>query len=188
MRVDHRPVSEQIKSGVLISIKILVAFAIAVVFMAGCVLIGKAYNWHQAAAGWLLASVSIVLMATTVRFWAAGFFGFVGYGALRSLGGVFVADVFHVSREYMLLVSMSLIVMAVLSHRFVSKHLQLTVIDCASLVIAASCVLITFLLGDTYKGFFVFNLGNLVLLISWWKARLAKQNRHKSHRHTAVST
>jgi hypothetical protein len=31
-------------------------------------------------------------MATTVRFWAAGFFGFIAYGALRCLGATLFAS------------------------------------------------------------------------------------------------
>jgi hypothetical protein len=137
--------------------------------MAGCVLIGKADNWHQIAADWLLAVVSVALMTATVRFWAAGFFGFIAYGALRSVAGVFFADSFHVPKQYLLFVSASIVVMAVLSHRFISKHVQITAIERVSLVLAAMCVLITVLLGNTYRGIVVFNVGNVALLASWWK-------------------
>lgn len=188
MSRDHRSVSEQIKSGFLIVTKIVVAFAIAVAFMAGCVLIGKADNWHQIAAGWLLAVVSVALMTATVRFWAAGFFGFIAYGALRSLSGVFFADRFHVSSQYLAIVSASIVVMAVLSYRFISKHVQITAIDRVSLVLAAMCVLITVLLGNTYRGIVVFNVGNVALLASWWKAWTAKQHRHRNHVRPAVTT
>ncbi len=188
MSRDHRSVSEQTKSGFLIVTKIVVAFAIAVAFMAGCVLIGKTDNWHRVAAGWLLAVASVALMTMTVRFWAAGFFGFIAYGALRSVAGVFFADRFHVSTQYLVIVSASIVVMAVLSHRFISKHVQITAIDRVSLVLAAMCVLITVLLGNTYRGIVVFNVGNVALLASWWKASRTKQHRHKNHVRPTVMT
>ena len=181
MKRDRRSATEQIKSGFLIVAKILAAFGIAVTFMAGCVLIWRPGNWHQIAVGWLLTAASIALMITTVRFWAGGFFGFIAYGAWRSLGGVLVADAYHASRLYMVIVSASIFAMAVLSHRFAAKQLHITTIDRATIVIAATCVLVTFLLGDTYKGMVVFNLGNLALLLSWWVARTSRRNRHKSH-------
>ncbi len=86
-------------------------------------------------------------------------------------GGVFVADAFHGSRPYMAIVSASAFAMAILSHRFTSKKLHITPMDRASIVIAAGCLLLSFLLGDTYKGIAVFNAGNLSLLLSWY-ARL----------------
>jgi hypothetical protein len=180
MNRDRRPVGEQVKSGFRIVGKMLVAFAIAVTFMAGCEL-SRAPRPSQIVLAWVLITMSVLVMTTTVRFWAAGFFGFIAYGALRSLGGVFFADVFHVSRLYMAIVSASVFAMAILSHRFTSKKLHITPIDRASLVIAAGCVLLTFLFGDTYKGIVVFNAGNLFLLLSWWIARKSRHNRHHSH-------
>ena len=188
MSREHRSVSEQVKSGFLIVTKTVVAFAIAVAFMAGCVLIGKAENWHQIAAGWLLAIVSVTLMTATVRFWAAGFFGFIAYGALRSVGGVFFADRSHVSTQYLVILSASIVAMAILSHRFISKHVQITMFDRVSPVLAAMSVLITFLLGSTYRGIVVLNMGNVALLASWWKASIAKQHRHGNHVRQAVTT
>jgi hypothetical protein len=180
MNRDKRPVVEQVKSGFRIVGKMLVAFAIAVTFMAGCELIRGQRN-SQIVLGWVLIMMSILVMTTTVRFWAAGFFGFIAYGALRSLGGIVVSDAFHVSRLYMVVVSVSAFAMAILSHRFTSRKLHIRPIDRASIVIAAGCVLLTFLFGDTYKGIAVFNAGNLSLLVSWWAARISKHNPHKSH-------
>lgn len=186
MNRDRRPVVEQVKSGFRIVGKMLVAFAIAMIFMAGCELI-RAPRHSQIVLGWVLVIMSISVMTTTVRFWAAGFFGFIAYGALRSLGGVFVADVFHVSRFYMAILSASAFAMAILSHRFASKKLHITPIDRASLVIAASCVLLSFLFGNTYRGIAVFNAGNLFLLLSWWAARISRENRHRSNAAPAMT-
>jgi hypothetical protein len=181
MNRDRRPVVEQVKSGFRIVGKMLVAFAIAITFMAGCALIRAPRYSSQLVLGWVLIVMSILVMTTTVRFWAAGFFGFIAYGAVRSLGGVFFADAFHVSRLYMAIVSASAFAMAILSHRFASKKLHITPIDRASIVIASGCVLLTFLFGDSYKGIAVFNVGNLSLALSWWAARISRDNRHKSH-------
>ena len=180
MNRDRRPVIEQVKSGFRIVGKMLVAFAIAVTFMAGSALIRAPRYSYQFALGWALILMSILVMTTTVRFWAAGFFGFIAYGALRSLGGVFVADVFHVSRLYMFIVSLSAFAMALLSYRFTSRRLHITAIDRVSIVIAASCVVLTFLFGDNYLGLAVFNAGNVSLLVSWAVARLSRHNRHKT--------
>jgi len=181
MNRDRRPVIEQVKSGFRIVGKMLVAFAIAVTFMAGCELIRAPRYSYQFALGWVLVLVSILVMATCVKFWAAGFFGFIAYGAYRSLGGVFVADVFHVSRQYMVIVSVSAFAMAILSFRFTSKQFHIRAIDRASIVIAACCVLLTFLFGDNYRGLAVFNFGNLSLLLSWLVDRASRHNRRKSH-------
>ena len=163
----------------------LVAFTIAVTFMAGCELIRAPHS--QVVLGWVFITMSILVMTTTVRIWAAGFFGFIAYGAWRSLGGIFFADVFHVSRLYMAIVSVSAFAMAILSHRFTSKKLNITPIDRASLVIAAGFVLLAFLFGDTYKGIAVFNAGNISLLLSWWAARKSRRNRHKGHAAPAMT-
>ena len=179
MNRDRRPVIEQVKSGFRIVGKMLVAFAIAVTFMTGSALIWPPRNSYQLALGWALILMSVLVMTTTVRFWAAGFFGFIAYGALRSLGGVFVADVFRVSRLYMFIVSLSAFAMALLSYRFTSRRLHITAIDRASIVIAASCVLLTFLFGDTYWGLAVFNAANFSLLLSWGVGRLSRHNRTK---------
>lgn len=181
MNRDRRPVIEQVKSGFRIVGKMLVAFAIAVTFMAGCALLRTPKYSYQLDVGWALIFMSILVMTATVKFWAAGFFGFIAYGAWRSLGGVLVADVYHVSRLYMVIVSVSAFAMALLSYRFTSRRLHIRAIDRASIVIAASCVLLTFLFGDNYWGLAVFNAGNLSLLLSWGVVRLARHNRHKSH-------
>ena len=186
MNRDRRPVVEQVKSGFRIVGKMLAAFAIAVTFMLGCELI-RAPRHSQIALGWVLVIMSVLAMTATVRFWAAGFFGFIAYGALRSLGVVFVADVFHVSRLYMVIVSASVLAMAILSHRFISKKLHITPIDRASIVTAAGCVLLTVLFGDTYKSVAVFNAGNFSLLPSWWAARISRLNRHRSHATPAMT-
>ena len=178
---DRRPVIEQVKSGFRIVGKMLVAFAIAVTFMAGSAVIRTPRYSYQLALGWALILISLLVMTTTVRFWAAGFFGFIAYGAFRCLGGVFVADVFHISRLYMVIVSVSAFAMALLSYRFTSRRLNITAIDRASIVIAASCVLLTFLFGDNYSGLAVFNAGNVSLLVSWAVARLSRNNHHKTH-------
>jgi hypothetical protein len=181
MKRDRRPVIEQVKSGLRIVGKMLAAFAIAVTFMAGSALIRTHQYSYQLAIGWALILISVLVMTATVRFWAAGFFGFIAYGAYRSLGGVLVADVFHVPRLYMVIASVSAFAMALLSYRFTSRRLHVTAIDRASICIAASCVLLTFLFGDNYWGLAVFNAGNVSLLLSLAVVRLSRHNRHKTH-------
>jgi hypothetical protein len=187
MKPDRRSVAEQVKSGFRIVGKMLIAFAFAATFMAGFELIRAPRYFSQTVLGWVLIIVSLLVMTTTVRFWAAGFFGFIAYGALRSLGGVLVADAYHVSRLYMAIISVSAFTMVILSHRFASRKLHFTSIDRASIVIAASCVLLTFLLGNTYRGIVVFNAGNLCLFLSWCAARISRHNRHKSQATTTAT-
>jgi len=88
----------------------------------------------------------------TVRFWAAGFCGFVGCGAFRSLGGILAANAYHVPRLYMAALSASIFLMFILSIRFASKKWQITSVDRISVVIAASSMLVSFLMGNTYEG------------------------------------
>ncbi len=182
MKHDRRPVAEQVKSGFVIVGKMLAAFGIAVAFLAGSALIRTLpHSRNQVALGWLLVGLSVVVMFTTVKFWAAGFCGFVGYGAFRSLAGVLVADAFHVPRLYMVAISASVFVMFLLSIHFTSKKLNITPVDRISIVIAASSMLVAFLMGNTYEGILVFNVGNVALLASWFAARTSRHNRHKKH-------
>jgi hypothetical protein len=187
MARDKRPALEQIKSGFLIVAKMLGAFGIAVTFLTGTVLIRTPRYSYDIALGWLLIIVSVVVMTTTVRFWAAGFGGFVAYGAWRSLGGILFAGAYQVSRLYMGFVSASMFAMAILCFRFTSKKVRITPIDRASVVIAASCVLVAVLFGDTYKSIAVFNVGNLALFLLWWASRVSRHSRHRKHTASAVT-
>lgn len=182
MNRDSRPSGEQVKSGFIIVGKILAAFGIAVTFLAGSTLIRTLpRTWNHVTFGWLLVNLSIVVMFTTVRFWAAGFCGFVGYGAFRSLGGVLLANHFHVSRLYMVALSASIFLMFLLSIHVASKKSKITSVDRISVVIAASSMLVTFLMGNTYEGVLVFNIGNVALLVSGFAARTARHHRHSKH-------
>jgi hypothetical protein len=183
---DRRPVREQVKSGFLIAGKLVAAFCIAVVFLSGCALVHEAASSSQTAIGWLLIILSIVVMASTVRFWAAGFVGFIAYGALRCFGGTLFASSLRVSALLMLSVAASLLAMSVLSIRFVSRKPRITRIDRASLVIAAVSVLSAFTLMDSYRGVATLNVGNLALLLSWWAARASRKTPHSIH-HPAVN-
>lgn len=181
MTRDKRPAMEQVKSGFLIAGKLLAAFCIAATFMAGCALIQTAGISYQIAIGWLLIIVSIVLMATTVTFWAAGFFGFIAYGALRCLGGTLVASSLHVSALYLVSIAASLFAMSILCIRFASGKPRITRLDRASLVVAAMCVLLAFLLIDSYKSVAVLSIGNVALFSSWWAARTSRHTPHSTH-------
>lgn len=173
---------EQVKSGFIIVGKMLAAFGIAVTFLSGSTLIRSLPpTSNHVTLGWLLVSLSIIVMFTTVRFWAAGFCGFVGYGAFRSLGGVLFADAFHVSRLYMLALSASIFLMFLLSIHVALKKSKATPIDRVSIVIAASSMLVAFLMGNTYQGVLVFNIGNAALLVSWFAARTTRHHRHSEH-------
>jgi len=188
MKRDRRPVAEQVRSGFVIVGKMLAAFGIAVVFLAGSTLIRTLpHTRNQVALGWLLVGLSVLVMFTTVKFWAAGFFGFVGYWAFRSLAGVLVADHYHVSRLYMVAISASAFVMFLLSIQFASKKLNTTPIDRIGIVIAASSMLLAFLMGNTYEGILMFNVGNAALLVSWFAARTSRHNRHNKHTAPAVT-
>jgi hypothetical protein len=94
---DRRPVKEQVKSGFLIAGKLVAACCIAAAFLSGCALVHEAASSSEIVIGWLLITLSIVVMAFTVRFWAAGFVGFIAYAALRLLGGARFASSLRVS-------------------------------------------------------------------------------------------
>jgi hypothetical protein len=146
----------------------------------------EASSSSQTAIGGLLIILSIVGMAGTVRFWAAGFVGFVAYAALRCFWGTLFVGSLRVAAPLMLSVAASLFAMSILSIRFVSPKPRITRIDRASLVIAATCVLLALILMDSYKGVAVLNVGNLALLLSWWAARASRQTPHSIHS-TAVN-
>ncbi len=180
---DRRPVGVQVKSGFIIVGKMLAAFGIAVAFMGGVTIarnLSPRYE-HQTELGWLLIMLSIVIMFTTVRFWAAGFCGFVGYAALRSLVVVLFADALHVSRLYIAAMSASIIAVFLLSIRFTSKKWKITPLDRISIVIAACSVLIFFQLSNSYQALLVFNIGSVALLASRIGARAANQHQHTKH-------
>src|ERR1700719_4333213 len=92
VRPDKRPVKEQVKSGFRIAGKLVAAFCIAGIFYSGCALVQQATRSSQIVSGWLLITLSIVVMAITVRFWAGGFVGFIAYATLRLLVGTLFAS------------------------------------------------------------------------------------------------
>lgn len=170
---------EQVKSGFIIAAKLLSAFCIAATFIAGCELVEEAGIPRQITTGWLLIIASIIVMTTTVRFWAAGFVAFIAYVSLRLLGGaLFTSFSLHVSALLLLSLAASFCAMSLLGLRFASGKSPISQIDRISLLIAATCVLLSFRLMDTYKSVAMLNVGNVVLLLSWW---LARASRHSSH-------
>jgi hypothetical protein len=181
-------VKEQVKSGFLIAGKLVAAFCIAAVFLSGCALIQEGASSSQTVIGWLLITLSIVVMAISVRFWAAGFAGFVAYAALRLFGGALFASSLRVSPLYMLSLAASMFAMGMLCIRFVSRKPQITRIDRASLVLAAICFLLSLTLMDSYRSVAVLNVGNVALLLSWLAARASRQARQSVHNIAAKSS
>lgn len=181
VRRDRRPVTEQVKSGFIIAGKLVAAFCIAAVFLSGCALIREGASLSQTVIGWLLITLSIVVMAITVRFWAAGFAGFVALATLRLFGGTIFASSLRVSPLYMLGFAASMFVMSILCIRFVSRRPHITRIDRASLVLAAICVLSSLPLMDSYRSVAALNVGNVALVFSWLAARASRQARQSVH-------
>ena len=171
---------EQVKSGFLIAGKLVAAFCIAATFFSGCGLIHEAGSSSQIVIGSLLIVFSVIVMAFTVRVWAAGFVGFIAYAALRVLGGTLFASSSHVSPMLMLSVAGSLLAMSILCVRFASGKRRITKIDRASLVLAAICALLSLPLMDSYKSVAVLNFGNVVLGLSWLAARSSRRQSHNS--------
>ncbi len=172
---------EQIKSGFLIAGKLVAAFCVAGTFFSGCALLQEGARSSETVIGWLLISLSIVLMTFTVRFWAAGFVGFVAYAALRLLWGTLFASSLRVSPLHILSVAASLFAMSLLCVRFASGKPGITRIDRASLVLAAICALLSLPLMDSYRSIVVLNIGNGVLLLSRLADRASRQARHSAH-------
>jgi len=181
VRGDKRPVKEQVKSGFLIAGKLVAAFCIAAAFLSGCALVQEAASSSEIVIGCLLITLSIVVMAFTVRFWAAGFVGFIAYAALRLLGGTLFACSLHLSPLYMLSVAASLFAMSILCVRFASGKASITQIDRASLILAAICALLSLPLMDSYGSVAVLNVGNVALVLSWLAARASRQARQSVH-------
>ena len=181
VRRDRRPVKEQVKSGFLIAGKIAAAFCIAAAFLSGCAMAQKATSVSETVIGWFLITLSIVVMAFTVRFWAGGFVGFIAYAALRLLGGTLVASSLRVSPLHILSLAASLFAMSILSTRFASGKLRLTQIGRASIVLAAICALLSLPLMDSYRSVAVLNIGNVALVLSWLAARASRQARQSVH-------
>jgi hypothetical protein len=174
-------VKEQVKSGFLIAGKLVAAFCIAAAFLSGCALVPEAASSSEIVIGWLLIALSIVVMAFTVRFWAAGFVGFIAYAALRLLGGTRFASSLRVSPLHILSVAASLFAMSILCIRFASGKPNITQIDRAALVIAAICALLSLPLMDSYRSAVVLNVGNVALVLSWLAARASRQARQSVH-------
>jgi hypothetical protein len=181
VRHDRRPVKEQVKSGFRIAGKLVAAFCIAGIFYSGCALVQQATRSSQIVSGWLLITLSIVVMAITVRFWAGGFVGFIAYATLRLLVGTLFASSLRVSPLYLLSVAASLFAMGMLSIRFASLKPHLTRPDRASLVLAAICFLVSLPLMDSYRSVAVLNVGNVALVLSSLGARAARQARQSFH-------
>jgi len=160
-------VKEQVKSGFLIAGKLVAAICIAAVFLSGCALVQEAATSSEIVIGWLLIVLSVVVMAITVRFWAAGFVGFIAYAALRLFGGTLFSSSLRASPLHMLSVAASLLAMSLLCIRFASGTPRITQTDRASLVLAAICALLSLPLMDSYRSVAVLNVGNVVLGLSW---------------------
>jgi hypothetical protein len=175
-------VKTQVKSGLLIGGKLVAAFCIAAVFLSGYGLVQEAASLPEIVIGWLLITLSIVLMAFTVRFWAAGFFGFIAYPALRLLGGTLFAKAPH----HMLSVAASLFAMSILCIRFASGKPRVTRIDRASLVLAAIGALLSLPLMDSYRSVVVLNVANVALVLSWLAARASRQAQHSVQTTAAI--
>ena len=122
-----------------------------------------------------------VVMAFTVRFWAAGFIGFIAYAALRLLGGTLFASSLRVSPLHMLSVAASLFAMSILCIRFAPGKPRITQIDRASLVLAAICALLSLPLMDSYRSVAVLNVGNGALVLWWLAARASRQALQSVH-------
>ena len=181
MRRDRRPVKEQVKSGFLIAGKIVAAFCIAAVFFSGCALIQEAASSSRIVIGWLLITLSIVVMAFTVRFWFAGFVGFIAYAALKLLWGTLFASSLRLSPLHMLSIAASLFAMGILCMRFASGKPRITQIDRASLVLAAICALLSLPLMESYRSVVVLGVGNIALALSWLAARASHRARQSVH-------
>ena len=184
MKRDRRPVKQQVKSGFLIGGKIVLAICIAAAFLSGCSMLREAASSSERVIGWLLIILSIVVMAFTVRFWAAGFVGFVGYAGLRLLVGTLFASSLRVSPLLMLSVAASVLAMAVLCVRFAAAKPHITRVDRAFLVLSAICALCSLPSMDSYRSVAVLNLGNVALVVSRLAARASRQAR-QSARNTA---
>lgn len=176
---------EQVKSRFLIASKLVAVFCIAAAFLSGCSLVQEAASSSEIVIGRSLITLNIVVMVLTVRFWAAGFVGFIAYAALRLLGGVFFASSLRVPPLQMLGVAASLFAMSILCVRFASGKPRITQIDRASLVLAAICALLSLPLMDSYRSVAVLNVGNVALVLSWLAARASRQARQPV-RHTAA--
>jgi hypothetical protein len=174
-------VKEQVKSGFLIAGKLVAAFCIAAVFLSACALIQEGVSPSRTVIAWLLITLSIVVMSVTVRFWAAGFVGFVALAALRLFGGTLFASSLRVSPLYMLSLAGSMFAMTILCIRFVSRRPHISRIDRASLVLAAICALLSLPLMDSYRSVAVLNVGNVALVLSWLAARASRQARQSMH-------
>ena len=172
---------EQVKSGFLIAGKLVAAFCIAAAFLSGCALIQEGASSSETVIGWVLITFSIVVMTFTVRFWAAGFVGFMAYAALRLLGGTLFSSSLRASPLHTLSVAASLFAMSILCIRFASGKPRFTQIDRASLVLAATCALLSLPLMDSYRSVAVLNVGNVALVLSWLAARASRQARQSVH-------
>jgi hypothetical protein len=135
--------------------------------------------------GWLLITLSIVVMVSTVRFWAAGFVGFIAYAALRLLVRTLFAGSLRVSPILMLSVAASLFAMSILCIHFASGKRHLAQMERASLVIAAICALLSLPLMDSYRSVAALNVGNVALALSRLAARTSPQAREAVHNSAA---
>lgn len=147
----------------------MAAFCIAAAFLSGCALVQEAANSSEIVIGWLLITVSIVVMAFTVRFWAAGFVGFIAYAALRLLGGTLFTSSLSVSPLHMLSVAASLFATSILCLRFATGKPRITQIDRASLVLAAICTLLSLPVMDSYRSVLVLNVATYRSCCCGWQ-------------------
>ena len=181
---DGRPVGEQIISGVLITLKFLIGFAVVGVMLYGLRLFffpehfdsARLSGRHPYALGAFLLTIVTVILNATIQRWVTILPGILGYCAFRALGAAALGRALTsrtpVPRSTALFLAIVLLADAVLSITFVLRNLHL--LDRCSLIGFVYCVGISMQTNQPISLHVASTAGSCLLLLAW----LVERNKH----------
>jgi hypothetical protein len=186
---DGRTVGEQIISGVLITLKLLIGFAVTGTMVYGLNLLfypvrpnpGSLSGRHPYALGAFLLTIVTVILNATIKRWVKILPGILGYCAFRALWvaalGLILGSRKPVPGSTALFLTIVLAADTVLSITFVLRKLNL--LDRVSLIGFVYCLGISVLTNQSLSLFVAPTVGSCLLLLAW----LVERNKHRRMDH-----
>ena len=186
---DGRPVGEQIGSGVVITLKLLIGFAVTCLMLFGLHLLffpesgnpNRFAGRHPSALGAILLTIATVILNATIQRWVTILPGILAYCAFRALRvaalGLILGSRMPVPGSTVLFLTIVLLADTVLSITFVLRDLNLP--DRFSLIGFVYCLGISMLTNQPISLYMAPTAGSCLLLLAW----LVERSKHPSLDH-----
>ena len=177
---DGRPVGEQIISGVLITLKFLIGFAVTCVMLFGLHLLffpesgnhDRFAGRHPYALGAILLVVVTVILVSTVTRWVRalpGLFSYSVFGGLIAIASGHINSRVPIPRSTAVYLTVYMLIMTFLTYTFANR--RLTVLDRVALIGVVFCVGITMQSNKPLYVLAVPAISVCLLMPSWFLAR-----------------